>query len=286
MAAANAGIVGAVCNYRLAPDVKHPDNAVDVARALVWLRDNVRQYGGDPDAIFLCGHSAGAHLAMHVAVTGARTLLREAGMHSGGDAPSAPSTSPDVDEVEIAGVIGLCGVYNVSRLGKSPFGESLVHPVFSADPAVWRRASPVYNVPSHSSLHRTPVLLLNAEHDFHLEEDAEELELALAVHAPPHTKHWFQERRAGVASALQACVPPLPAIAHHRAGRSASTEARAASVYDGMLDSAEHDGAPLSEPAPELGTGVRWAPGPGLSPNVFRGVIAGTNHMTLVGGMG
>ena len=36
--------------------------ALDVATATVWLRDHAAKYGGDPERIFLMGHSAGAHL--------------------------------------------------------------------------------------------------------------------------------------------------------------------------------------------------------------------------------
>jgi arylformamidase len=34
-----------------------------------WAVDNAPQFGGDPDRIFLSGHSAGAHLAACVLIT-------------------------------------------------------------------------------------------------------------------------------------------------------------------------------------------------------------------------
>jgi dienelactone hydrolase len=37
--------------------------AGDVAKAIRWVRDRAQQYGGDPDTIFVMGHSAGAQLA-------------------------------------------------------------------------------------------------------------------------------------------------------------------------------------------------------------------------------
>ena len=37
--------------------------AGDVAKAIGWVYRNVRQYGGDPDKLFVMGHSAGAQLA-------------------------------------------------------------------------------------------------------------------------------------------------------------------------------------------------------------------------------
>ncbi len=58
-AAAN-GMVGAVMNYRLAPQNVWPSGAEDVTLAVEWLRANVAGHGGDPDRIFLLGTSAGA----------------------------------------------------------------------------------------------------------------------------------------------------------------------------------------------------------------------------------
>lgn len=62
--AAGNGMVGAVMNYRLAPDHRWPAGAEDVAAAVAWLRDNAAQLGGDPDRVVLMGTSAGA---VHVA---------------------------------------------------------------------------------------------------------------------------------------------------------------------------------------------------------------------------
>jgi arylformamidase len=35
----------------------------DIAKAIRWVHDHAEEYGGDPDTIFVMGHSAGAHLA-------------------------------------------------------------------------------------------------------------------------------------------------------------------------------------------------------------------------------
>ena len=56
---ARHGAVAVCVNYRLVPFVKHPEQVKDVARAFAWVCAHVRDYGGDPDRIFLCGHSAG-----------------------------------------------------------------------------------------------------------------------------------------------------------------------------------------------------------------------------------
>ena len=38
----------------------------DLVTALTWVRDNVLHFGGDPDAVTLLGHGAGASLATAV----------------------------------------------------------------------------------------------------------------------------------------------------------------------------------------------------------------------------
>ncbi|GAA0269298.1 hypothetical protein GCM10009127_06510 [Alteraurantiacibacter aestuarii] len=65
--AARNGMVGVNIDYRLAPAAAFPAARNDLAAAIQWVRDNIAQYGGDPDNIVLWGHSAGAdHVADYV----------------------------------------------------------------------------------------------------------------------------------------------------------------------------------------------------------------------------
>lgn len=57
------GFVFVATNYRFAPQVTVKEMTGDIARALRWVQDHAREYGGDPKSIFVMGHSAGAHLA-------------------------------------------------------------------------------------------------------------------------------------------------------------------------------------------------------------------------------
>jgi acetyl esterase/lipase len=64
---ASIGFVGVAAGYRLAPDVKWPDGARDVGAVVTWLRDHAREYGGDPERIFVAGISTGSlHAATYV----------------------------------------------------------------------------------------------------------------------------------------------------------------------------------------------------------------------------
>ncbi|QGJ70417.1 Acetyl esterase/lipase [Planctomycetales bacterium 10988] len=58
----NEGYVFVSVNYRLSPKVKHPEHVKDIAAALAYVHDHIAEYGGDPEELWLMGHSAGAHL--------------------------------------------------------------------------------------------------------------------------------------------------------------------------------------------------------------------------------
>ena len=50
-------------NYRLLQNVSIDDCIDDAANAVSWVIDSIPNYGGDPDKIFVSGHSAGGYLA-------------------------------------------------------------------------------------------------------------------------------------------------------------------------------------------------------------------------------
>jgi acetyl esterase/lipase len=57
------GFIFVSTNYRLLPGVKMDVLTRDVAKALGWVHGNIARFGGDPERIFVGGHSAGAQLA-------------------------------------------------------------------------------------------------------------------------------------------------------------------------------------------------------------------------------
>ena len=63
-AARGYGVV--VPSYRLQPDATWQDQVDDVAAAIAFAREEIARRGGDPNAIHLSGHSAGAWLAAWV----------------------------------------------------------------------------------------------------------------------------------------------------------------------------------------------------------------------------
>lgn len=60
---ASKNVVEVNINYSLAPDYQYRQMASDAAAAIKWVKNNIHTYGGNPDRIFVMGHSAGGHLA-------------------------------------------------------------------------------------------------------------------------------------------------------------------------------------------------------------------------------
>ncbi len=61
------GFVVVVPDYRVYPAVQYPVFIEDGARAVAWTKREIARFGGDPERIFLMGHSAGAHIASMLA---------------------------------------------------------------------------------------------------------------------------------------------------------------------------------------------------------------------------
>jgi acetyl esterase/lipase len=66
---AERGWVCVSIDYRVSPRHTWPDHIVDVKRALAWIKENIADYGGDPDFVAITGGSAGGHLSSLAALT-------------------------------------------------------------------------------------------------------------------------------------------------------------------------------------------------------------------------
>jgi len=65
---ARKDVVVAILDYPLSPKATYHDMAGAVANGVLWVSKNIQKYGGNPEKIFISGHSAGGHLAALVAV--------------------------------------------------------------------------------------------------------------------------------------------------------------------------------------------------------------------------
>lgn len=64
---AKKGIVTVVIDYRLSPAADYKGMTMDAAEALKWVHDSISRYGGDPNQMYVSGHSAGGQIAGLVA---------------------------------------------------------------------------------------------------------------------------------------------------------------------------------------------------------------------------
>ncbi len=73
---AKRGYIAVIPDYSKYPRVHFPAFVEDGAKALAWVSDRIADHGGNPDRIFVAGHSAGAHIAALLAANPAY-LARE-----------------------------------------------------------------------------------------------------------------------------------------------------------------------------------------------------------------
>ena len=128
-ALASRGFLVVVPDYRTYPEVTFPGFMDDAAIAVRWASDRARAFGGDPERLFLMGHSAGAQMVALLA-TDARYL------HANG-----------MRECDIAGVIGLAGPYDflplksdvLRRIFPEPvrLASQPIHFVTGREPPMW-----------------------------------------------------------------------------------------------------------------------------------------------------
>jgi acetyl esterase/lipase len=137
-ALAARGFVTVVPDYRLAPANPYPDFVQDAARAVRWAHDHAADYGGDPNRIVLAGHSAGAYLAIMLALDD--DFLRAAG----------------VDFGAVKGAAGLSGPYDFY-----PFDVESSRLAFGRYPDP-RATQPIAYA---GRPHRPPVLLIQGGRD-------------------------------------------------------------------------------------------------------------------------
>ncbi len=65
----NGGFAVAAVNYRLSgKGGRCPDYINDAAESVAWIMRNIGKYGGNPEKIFIGGHSAGGYLALMLAL--------------------------------------------------------------------------------------------------------------------------------------------------------------------------------------------------------------------------
>lgn len=187
---AESGALAIVADYRTFPRAVFPGFVEDAAAAVAWARAHAAEHGGDPERLYIAGHSAGAQIAALVGVD-ARYL--------------APHGMKPRD---LAGVIGLSGPYDFEIAGyEDVFGPE----------AQWPQAQPIRFVdgdePPFLLVHGTGDLVVEAKDSQELADKlrsvggrAELLWLPDAGHIAPLAAMYRPDRHPALLVAIRAFV--------------------------------------------------------------------------------
>jgi acetyl esterase/lipase len=137
---AAAGFATAVVNYRLSPTVSHPAHIQDAAASFAWVKRHIAEYGGNPDQVFIIGHSAGAYLVALLAADERYLAAQKLSLR------------------DIRGAVPVSAFYWVERADVAPARDKSI---WGTDKNVWIDASPAH----HLRKDAPPMLVLYADGD-------------------------------------------------------------------------------------------------------------------------
>jgi acetyl esterase/lipase len=189
-ALAAAGIIVVVPNYTLYPKARFPAFMHDAAQAVAWTRTHAPDWGGDPQRLFVVGHSAGAHIAVLLALD--PQYLQQVG---GGTQ-------------WLRGVVGLAGPYDFL-----PFTDAYLNDLFGP-PARFALSQPINFVRAEAP----PLLLMHGLQDRRVSPtNTRRLSAALhAAGADASTQYFERADHAALVAAFsipeRSRLPVLPGI--------------------------------------------------------------------------
>jgi len=150
---ADRGWICVAMNYRVSPLHTWPDHMIDVKRALAWVKENIADYGGDPNFVAITGGSAGGHLTALAALTA-------------GDPEYQPGfEDADTSVVAAVPVYGRYDWYTTHGNGRREFigylERLVVKRQFTRFPDIYVDASPIRRLRADAP----PLFILHGEND-------------------------------------------------------------------------------------------------------------------------
>jgi acetyl esterase/lipase len=134
------GWVCVAINYRLAPRDPWPAHIVDVKRAIAWVKDNIADYGGNPDYVTITGGSAGGHLTALAALTPGDPLFQP------GFEDADTSVRAAVPFYGIYDFAGSTGLSNAIGMRDAFLSPRVLQTTWSDSPEVYEAASPILRI--------------------------------------------------------------------------------------------------------------------------------------------
>ncbi|WDE13781.1 alpha/beta hydrolase [Thalassomonas haliotis] len=139
------GCTFAAVNYTLAPDASLSEIVNQNRKAIAYLIMSAAEFGYDPDEIYLCGSSAGAHLAMMMLYTRWQDFIVQNQWPPGG-LPTHP----------IKGICAVSGIYDLA-----PIAETYINDPLQLTEAEIKQNSPLFHLPAA----KTPVVFAYGEQE-------------------------------------------------------------------------------------------------------------------------
>jgi arylformamidase len=112
-----AGFNLALLEYTLAPSARLAQIVAEIRAAVAWVIEHATELGGDPERVFVAGHSAGGHL-----------------------------TAMAMDDRRVAGGVAISGIYDLEPIRLNYLNDKL-----GLDAAEAARNSPILHLPSRAA---------------------------------------------------------------------------------------------------------------------------------------
>ena len=109
------GVIVVIPDYRVYPEVVFPQFIEDAAQSVGWTKQHIAEFGGDPEKLFIAGHSAGAHIAAMLSVN--PLYLQQV----------------DMQPQQLQGMIGLAGPYDFL-----PLKSDTLKQIFGDESSQWQ----------------------------------------------------------------------------------------------------------------------------------------------------
>ncbi|WP_229217005.1 alpha/beta hydrolase [Dyadobacter luteus] len=167
---AKKGIVCLMIDYPLSPQADYKEMAAACAQAVKWVKEDIRRYNGNPDRIFVSGHSAGGHLAALISIDD---------QYFKGLKIKNPIAGTIL--IDAAG-LDMYGYLEEEKLS----ADHTYLKTFTKDPKIWKEATPLYH------LHRDmpPMLIYRGEKTYDsILKSNEKFTKALDQYAPDTPYH-------------------------------------------------------------------------------------------------
>jgi acetyl esterase/lipase len=151
---AQRGWLCVAINYRLSPQAAFPAHIIDVKKAIAWVRENIREYGGNPDFIAITGGSAGGHLSSLAALT-----------------PNRAEWQPEFEEVDttVQAAVPFYGIYDfldryevrADMSMEDMIADRVMQCTVEENRELWDNGSPM----SHVNADAPPMFVIQGTHD-------------------------------------------------------------------------------------------------------------------------